>query len=104
MITRSMSNTSRKAIRISHDTVRKMFRALTAEGRELGHLEYNIIPPSTIDFYHTFTEPDAQGQGVAGKMVTAGLEWAKEKNYKVIPSCSYVVAFLKKNPQFSSSL
>jgi predicted GNAT family acetyltransferase len=73
MITRSMSQSVQNAIKLSHDASRNVFRALGAEGKELGHLEYKFIPPSTVDFYHTFTEPQEQGRGIAAKLVTAGL-------------------------------
>jgi predicted GNAT family acetyltransferase len=59
---------------------------------------------TAVDFHHTFTEPRAQGRGVAAKLVTAGLEWAVSHKYAVIPTCSYVAAFIEKNPRFKSSL
>ena len=91
---------------IKHDVREKTFRAL-ADGRELGHLEYQFGTKGSakaVDFYHTFTLPEAQGKGIAAKMVEVGLQWAKESDYAIIVSCSYVSAFMQRNPQWRSSL
>ena len=106
MTTRSMSAIAKDSIEIIHDSSNNVFRALS-HGNELGHLEYRIRSDESrraVDFFHTFTSPKAQGQGIAGKMVKEGLEWAKRSNYGVIPSCSYVAAYIQKNPQWKSSL
>jgi len=42
------------------------------------------------------------GQGIAGKLVKAGLEEAQKTNSKVIPTCSYVKGFFDKNPQYQN--
>ena len=54
----------------------------------------------TLDLYSTYTPPQLRGQGLAEKVVLAAFEYAKEKNLKVIPSCSYVGKFLEKHTEF----
>ncbi len=56
----------------------------------------------TIDLYSTYTTPALRGQGLAAKVVTAALEYAKEKNLKVIPGCWYVKMFLEKHPEYQA--
>lgn len=105
MITRSMKLNS--SFSVTHDQVAKAFRAIDSVGSELGFVEYRIVktqPDTVVDFFHTFTSPKARGQGVGAAVVGAGLTWARDKNYKVIPSCSYVAAFMEKNVQFTSLL
>ena len=106
MTTRSMSTVTKDAVEIIHDATKNVFRAVS-RGDELGHLEFRLLTKHSrrmVDFFHTFTAPRAQGQGIAGRMVKEGLEWAKNSNYGVIPSCSYVAAYIQKNPQWKSSL
>lgn len=94
-------------INVVHDLHKSMFRAITAGGVELGHLEYRLLMDrnrKAVDFYHTFTRPEAQGRGVAAKMVKTGIEWANEQQMEIVPSCSYVAAYMKKNPKYHSSL
>lgn len=55
----------------------------------------------TIELYSTYTPPQLRGQGLAEKVVRFALEYAKEKNLKVIPSCWYVKRFLERYPDYS---
>ena len=56
---------------------------------------------NTLDFNHTYVPPDAREKGLAEKIVEAGFRYAKERNLKVTPTCSYVSGgFLKKRPEF----
>jgi predicted GNAT family acetyltransferase len=91
-------------ISIIHDITKQVFRAMSADGVEVGHLDYRLVGSQTIDFYHTYTRPEAQGKGVAGKMVEKGLVWAQERHMQVVGSCSYVEAYLKRHPNYNSSL
>lgn len=56
-------------------------------------LDYTLSG-SNIDFTHTFVPTELRGQGLAEKIVRAGLAWAKEQNYNISASCSYVQKFL----------
>ena len=53
-----------------------------------------------LELVHTEVPEQYQGQGLAGKLVTAALEWARESGLKVIPSCPYVRNFIGKHPEF----
>ena len=62
-------------------------------------VEYNT-GEAKLNLYHTYTEPDLRGKGLAAQVVRAALEFAKESNLKVVPTCSYVRAFIKKNDEY----
>ena len=64
------------------------------------HLDYRLRE-GIIDIVHTEVPPDYQGQGLAGKLATAALEWARSQDRKVIPSCPYVKTFIGKHPEFA---
>ena len=104
LLRRMASSLTSGNISIIHDSPNKVFRAMSSNGIEVGHLEYRLIGSKTIDFYHTYTRPEAQGKGVAGKMVETGVVWAQERHMRILGSCSYVDAFLKRNPKYTSSL
>lgn len=106
ILTRSLSRRLMSNITIQHDKRGLLFRALS-DDQELGHLEYRLTEKDhkqAVDFHHTYTSPAAQGKGIAGKMVTKGLEWARAEQLIVIPTCSYVAAFIQKNPEWKSLL
>lgn len=68
------------------------------EGNEV-YVEYTMRN-NEIDLNHTYTNPALRGKGLAAHVVRAALEFAKENNLKVIPTCSYVQSFIAKNDQY----
>lgn len=65
----------------------------------LAKLNYRM-QGAAVDLVHTEVPAEYQGQGLAGKLATAALEWARAKGLKVIPSCSYVRGYIAKHPEF----
>ncbi len=76
---------------IIHDKEGNRFYTLV-EGKE-AHLYYTKADNNTLDFTHTYVPVELRGHGIAGKIVKEGLEFAKENNYKIIPTCSYVETY-----------
>jgi predicted GNAT family acetyltransferase len=48
---------------------------------------------------HVGVYPEHRGQGIAGKIVEAGLDYARQNSLRVIPMCSYAAAYIRRNPQ-----
>ena len=67
---------------------------------KLSKLDY-LEDGDTIVMTHVGVHPDHRGQGVAGKLTEAALEYARGKSLRVIPMCSYVAAYIRRNPQFA---
>lgn len=103
-MTRSVSKSLTDSFECIHDSANFSFIAVNGV-KELGRLNYRLSRSqsrSTMDLYHTHTLPEAQGRGIAGKLVSNALEWARLHQMSVIPSCSYVSSFLEKNPQWKT--
>lgn len=49
---------------------------------------------------HTYVPPHLRGQGIAGKVVKAALDYAREKNLAVVPICPYVHTYIRRNPEY----
>jgi len=62
-------------------------------------LDY-IQDEDTFVITHVGVHPDLRGQGLAGRLTRAGLEYAKAKSLRVIPMCSYAAAYIRRNPQY----
>lgn len=62
-------------------------------------LDY-VLTPGRVVFTHTGVPPACQGQGLAARLVEAGLAWAREQQLKVVPACSYVAIFLQRHPEW----
>jgi uncharacterized protein len=48
---------------------------------------------------HTEVPPQLGGRGIAAALVQAALDWAREQKLLVVPQCSYVATYMKRNPQ-----
>jgi len=86
---------------VKHDKENERF---VAEVRgDKAYLSYNIVNDK-INFSSTFTPPESRGKGVAKIIVEYAFNYAKENNLKVIPTCSYVQAFVERNDNYKDLL
>jgi predicted GNAT family acetyltransferase len=65
------------------------------------HLIYDEPEENILNYYHTYVPNELRGKGIAGKLVAFALKYAKANNKKIIPSCSFVYAFLQRNKEYS---
>ncbi|MFZ0454729.1 MAG: GNAT family N-acetyltransferase [Ignavibacteriaceae bacterium] len=87
-------------LEIQHNKDKKRFFTFV-DGRE-AYLTYENDSNNVLNFNHTYVPFNLRGRNIAAKVVGHALEYVRENNLKVIPSCSYVRAFIEKNKQFSS--
>ncbi|MCL4273964.1 MAG: GNAT family N-acetyltransferase [Anaerolineales bacterium] len=66
---------------------------------QLSKLDY-IEDGDTIVMTHVGVHPEHRGGGVAGRITQVALEYAKQRNLRVIPMCSYVASYIRRNPQY----
>jgi len=64
-------------------------------------LDYSLSAGSVV-FTHTGVPPAYQGQGLAARLVEAGLQWAREQGLKVVPACSYVHVYIQRHPEWQN--
>jgi len=83
--------------KVIHEKENERF-VIYLEGNEV-YVEYTMRN-NEIDLNHTYTNPALRGKGLAAHVVRAALEFAKENNIKVIPTCSYVQSFIEKNKEY----
>eukprot|EP00002_Diphylleia_rotans_P000758 TRINITY_DN1039_c0_g1_i1.p1 TRINITY_DN1039_c0_g1~~TRINITY_DN1039_c0_g1_i1.p1 ORF type:complete len:108 (+),score=17.72 TRINITY_DN1039_c0_g1_i1:68-391(+) len=84
-----MADTSTK--QVQHDPEAGEFYISTGqthEGRVF--LRYKKIKEGVYDFYQTVTPKEQRGKGLAAIVVQAAFEYAREKNWTTVHSCSYV--------------
>ena len=53
---------------------------------------------------HTEVNPGNEGKGFGKKMLTKAVEYAREKNIKIIPLCPYAKSVFDKVPEFRDVL
>ena len=67
---------------------------------KLAYLSYERPKDGVLDYAHVFVPEEHRGAGIAAELTKTALEYAKEKGIKVIPSCPYVVTYLKRHPEY----
>ena len=84
-------------ITVTHNEVAHRFE--TSSHGQLAMCEYRFEGDRVI-FTHTFVPSELRGRGIAEKLVRAALQWAAEKNHRIVAACSYVDVFVQRNPEF----
>ena len=87
---------------VTHD--QEDWRFYIKVGEEEAELTYSYPEDTVLDFDYTFVPEAARGQGLADKLVQAGLTFARENNYQVIPSCPVVEAYVKRHLEYQDLL
>jgi predicted GNAT family acetyltransferase len=64
---------------------------------QLGEMVVGIAG-SNLTVYHTEVSTNAEGKGVAKKLLAAMVEYARKNKLKVIPLCPYVHAQFTRHP------
>lgn len=54
-------------------------------------------------FTHTEVPPEDEGHGVGAQLVRAALDDTKAHGFKIVPACSFVVAFVRRHPEYASA-
>lgn len=75
-----------------------------AENKLLAEVTFPAVDERTVEINHTFVDSSLQGQGIAGQLVYAAAEYLRRQNKKVIPTCSYAVAWFQKHPEYKDIL
>lgn len=85
-------------IKITHDKDQRLFYTMI-EGKE-SFLKYSMYRENVMDFLTTYVEPSLRGQGIAAALVDEGFKYARENNFQILPTCSYVDIYLQRKDEF----
>ncbi len=85
-------------LEVKHDVQNQKFFILI-EGKE-AYLRYIISDNNSMNMIKTYVPPELRNKGIAAEVVLKAMQYARENNLKVIPSCSYVDTFLKRHKEY----
>jgi len=60
--------------------------------------------PGVITLLHTEVPKELEGHGIGSRLVRGELEMLRKEGVKVVAKCPFVVAYLKKHPEFQDLL
>lgn len=90
------------ALNIFNDEKEKKFFA--EAGGSKCFIIYEMEDANTINLEHTIVPKELGGKGYAAELAEYALKYARENHLKVIPTCSYMIAYLKKHPEHNDLL
>jgi predicted GNAT family acetyltransferase len=75
-------------------------RFVAAVDGGLAYLTYRKLGGRVLELDHTFVPPERRGAGIASQLTAYALEFARERAYRVVPSCPFVAAYIARHPQY----
>ena len=77
---------------------------ITSEGRKVAIMTFVFAGPDKIIIDHTEVNDGNNGKGYGKKMVAKAVEFAREKNIKIVPLCPFAKKVFDKTPEFKDVL
>jgi uncharacterized protein len=77
----------------------KLHRFETRIGDDIGYIEYRWYK-GDLAFMHTFVPEAGRGKGYSAALAKFALEYAKEKNLKIIVYCPFVAKYIKQHSEY----
>jgi predicted GNAT family acetyltransferase len=77
---------------------------LEDEGKEIGLMRYSFAGPGKMIIEHTEVDDAYEGKGLGRKLVTAGVDFARENHLKILPLCPFAKKLFDITPAFADVL
>lgn len=85
---------------VTHQPDQSRFIVQVDEAQEPAFLTYIASDTEKVyDLNHTYTPPALRGKGIAATLVKHAISFARENDYKIIPTCSYVAVYMERHPE-----
>jgi predicted GNAT family acetyltransferase len=69
-------------------------------GDQVAILRYRETP-GRIDLIHTEVPDELAGRGIAGRLASFALDYARGRGLGVKPTCPYVAAYIERHPEYA---
>jgi uncharacterized protein len=85
-----------QATDVRHDPEGSRFVVDLPDGQ--AELFYDLFAEDVLDLQHTEVPPSGKGKGIGDALVRAALRYARERGVRVMATCPYVQAWLRRHP------
>lgn len=89
-------------MQVEHDSSAHRFVTRTPTGTAV--LAYRDAGAGLLELYSTHVPAPDRGQGTGARLVEAAVEYARERNLHIIPTCSFVAQWFREHPERSELL
>lgn len=73
-------------------------------GQRIAEMVYVFSGEDMFIIEHTEVDPSQEGKGLGKLLVKEAVEWAREKDYKILPLCPYAKRIFDKTPEYADVL
>ena len=73
-------------------------------GKRLAEIVYNWAGEKVFIVEHTEVDPSLEGKGIGGQLVHRVVEFAREKQLRLIPLCTFTKSVIDKTPDYQDVL
>jgi predicted GNAT family acetyltransferase len=84
-------------VTVRHNRAQSRYELDTEHGMAVA--VYSIRGDEAL-FTHTEVPRQDEGKGLASQLVRAALDDTKQRGLKIVPVCSFVVAFVRRHPEY----
>lgn len=67
-------------------------------------LDYQQPSAGVIDYTHTFVPENERNQGVGESLAKTALDYARQHQLRVIPTCPFVASYIKQHDEYTDLL
>ncbi len=89
----------RAAVRIEDNCDNNRFD-LFVRDELIGSLGYRATDEGAVAFMHTVVKEEFGDRGWAGVLVRGALNTARDREWSIVPICTFVRRYLTRNPEF----
>ena len=73
------------------------------DGKRRGEMRY-LVRSNVMNIYHTEVSDKLQGHHMGEKLVEAGVKYARENNFKILPTCTFARSVFNRTPAYDDVL
>jgi len=93
---------SHQDAQVRHDESQQRY-VLEINGQALGFAQYHEEGDRQV-FTHTEIDDSLGGQGMGSTLVRAALDDARQRGKRIVPTCEFIAAYVKKHPDWNDIL
>jgi predicted GNAT family acetyltransferase len=63
---------------------------------------YEMMKDNIINLYHTEVDPALAGKGISNVLVQRTLEYCRQNDLRVLPTCPFITGYILRHPEWQS--
>jgi predicted GNAT family acetyltransferase len=87
----------KQPLAVRHEPEARRFAA--EMGGKTAYLTYRELDGRILDLDHTFVPREHRGGGIASQLTAEALAYARDRGYRVVPSCPFVAAYIGRHTE-----